>query len=231
MKFFALIESDIDVGESTNGKNILPIERVLMFFWWTRACSNPIHDSITHDISDGSVYKSIDMVIEAIFKQVPSLIQLPSEEEAFKEARLFQSRTGFPPIAWAAIDGTHITVRFPTISLFSLNTLIFGTYKWIIASLQVTPNIEYRAECRNRKNGLSINSMVCAGASFKIYAATADSPGSQHDARVYRESELYQRLTVDKFKPIPHGIILADKAYPVSLSTNFILGVSLCFTS
>ena len=73
--------------------------------------------------------------------------------------------------------------------------------------------------------------MVCAGASFKIYAATADSPGSQHDARVYRESELYQRLTVDKFKPIPHGIILADKAYPVSLSTNFILGVSLCFTS
>ena len=119
-KFFALIKDDIDVGQSTNGKNILPIERVLIFFWWTRACSNPMHDSITHDISDGSVHKSIDMVIDAIFKHVPSLIQLPSDEEAMREARLFQSKTGFPSIAWASIDGTHITVRFLNNSFYKI---------------------------------------------------------------------------------------------------------------
>ena len=69
--------------------------------------------------------------------------------------------------------------------------------------------------------------MICSGASFKIFAANADCPGSQHDARVYRESELYRRLAVDKFKPIPHGVILADKAYPVSFLIHFMLELNL----
>ena len=77
-KFFALIEDNIDVGQSTNGRNILPIERVLIFFWWTRACSSALHDAISHDVSEGTIWKSIDIVIDAIYKVVPDLITLPS---------------------------------------------------------------------------------------------------------------------------------------------------------
>ena len=91
--------------------------------------------------------------------------------------------------------------------------------------LQVSPDIEFRAECRNRKNGLSINSMICAGPSFRIYAANANFPGSNHDSIVFRESEFYKQLCVDNFTPIPHGLILADKGYPVRsffhLQSNF----------
>ena len=72
--------------------------------------------------------------------------------------------------------------------------------------------------------------MICSGASFKIFAANADCPGSQHDARVYRESELYRRLAVDKFKPVPHGVILADKAYPVSFLIHFMLELNFCYS-
>ena len=120
-KFFALIEDNIEVGQSTNGRNILPIERVLIFFWWTRACSSALHDAISHDVSEGTIWKSIDIVIDAIYKVVPDLIKLPTEEQALKEAKTYQSKNGFPPIAWGAIDGTHIPVSLLEIELVAVN--------------------------------------------------------------------------------------------------------------
>ena len=39
-------------------------------------------------------------------------IYLPNESEAKFEAELFYEHNGFPPIAWGAIDGTHIPVSF-----------------------------------------------------------------------------------------------------------------------
>ena len=60
--------------------------------------------------------------------------------------------------------------------------------------------------------------MVMCGASFRIYAADADSPGSQHDAKVFKDSPLFKAL-MEGYCPIPNGVILGDSAYPVSLHT------------
>ena len=122
LKFFDLIFDKLPHGKSVNGKNILEIEMLLVFFWWARTASDNLHDSISHQMSEASIWKCIDSVIKAVYEIVPDLITLPTPQEAAAEARLFQSKSGFPPIAYGAIDGTHIPVSI------SRKTLDFGSF-------------------------------------------------------------------------------------------------------
>ena len=73
---------------------------------------------------------------------------------------------------------------------------------------------EWRAECRNRKNGLSINGLIVAGASYRIYAALTDKGGASHDMAILSTSELYRQLQ-NGWRPFHNAILLADKAFTV----------------
>ena len=60
--------------------------------------------------------------------------------------------------------------------------------------------------------------MVLAGASYRIYACSANQGGSMHDARVFYKSSLYQLLNSGQYTlPFEGAIIIGDSAYPVSL--------------
>ena len=81
--------------------------------------------------------------------------------------------------------------------------------------MQVNPPSGWRGECINRKNTHSINVMIVAGATHKIYAFETKACGSKHDALVYRESDLYQLLSSGQYMPFDGAIIVGDLAYPV----------------
>jgi hypothetical protein len=106
-------------------------------------------------------------------------ILLPSSREALHEADLFHARSGFPKIVWGAIDGTHITI---------------------------TPPKTHEATFRNRHHGLSLNVLLCIGASGVIHFVSSAQPGSGHDSRIFEASALFQIL-LNGWRPIPRGTL------------------------
>lgn len=56
--------------------------------------------------------------------------------------------------------------------------------------------------------------MVIAGPKYQFFAVNSNWPGSVHDARVLRESQLFRRFA-DGWKPFPNAVLLGDSAYPL----------------
>jgi hypothetical protein len=69
---------------------------------------------------------------------------------------------------------------------------------------------------RNRKGGLSLNTMVLCGASGRIYYAKSTSQGSHHDSHVFTTSDLKPHLDTHG-TPFEDAVIIADSAYPTML--------------
>jgi uncharacterized membrane protein len=133
------------------------------------------------------IFYSISTCLDALFEFfVPEYITLPTTAEALEEASLFHAASSFPPIVWAAVDGTHILV---------------------------TPPSKHETAFRNRHHSLSLNVMIVCGASGKIVSVRSSRPGSEHDSPIFESSDLFRILHEQGWRPIPNGIILADSAY------------------
>ena len=64
----------------------------------------------------------------------------------------------------------------------------------------------------NRKNQWTINSLLTAGASTRIFNVVSDWPGSAHDAKIFQHSELYKALE-NGYRPFNGGILIGDSAF------------------
>ena len=198
-----LIRDELPQGRSNNGRSLLPEERVLVFLFSAGTSISMFNAAYAHGMSEGTINNCINQVMKAIIKVVvPKYITLPTSEEAHAEAKLFQERGNFPPkphepIVIGAIDGSHILIPSPE---------------------------DKKIETINRHGTHSLNVMILGGASFRIYAAVVNCMGAQHDASVFKNSELYELLTKHNYRPIPNCVILADQAYPDSEPT-----VCTCF--
>ena len=96
---------------------------------------------------------------------------------------------------------------------FSLFLLLFQFISlYTKQHLQVSPFDDSSDIFRNRKGFLSINAQFVAGASGRIYNVVTDWPGSTHDAKIFRRSELCQHLE-DGWRPFPNSILIGDSAY------------------
>ena len=204
-----LIRDELPIGNSPNHQSLLPEERLLIFLFTAGTSISNFNAAYAHNVSEGTINNCLKEVMDAIEKViVPKYITLPTTAEAMEEARLFQDRHNFPPkphapIVIGAIDGTHVLVTAPE---------------------------DKKIECVNRHGTHSLNCMILAGASFRIYAATTSSMGAAHDAKVFETSELYKLLFLHNYCPIPNFIILADQAYPDFLSrvaNPFLEGVAM----
>lgn len=87
----------------------------------------------------------------------------------------------------------------------------------------VCPNIQSKADYFNRKQRYSVNTQAVVGENLKFLDVATGFPGSLHDARVLRNSALFNRAenhiilnepTVDVLGQAIKPIILADGAYP-----------------
>ena len=65
----------------------------------------------------------------------------------------------------------------------------------------------------DRHGNHSINCMAVCGPDLTFYYVDANWPGRVHDARILRNSSLFQRMQ-NGWRPVPDGIILGDSGYP-----------------
>ncbi len=66
----------------------------------------------------------------------------------------------------------------------------------------------------NRHHQHSLNVLICSGADYRIQFVSAQAPGSWHDARVLRNSRLFESFETNGFLPFPGAYLLGDSAYP-----------------
>ena len=111
---FELVRDSLPQGNSRNGKSIKPFERLLTYLYYLGSNLQYYHSGVSHGLSEGAVCESIHMVNQIVFDEVvPKYICVPTQEEAKMEAELFSQKSGFPPIVWASLDGTHVEIRAP----------------------------------------------------------------------------------------------------------------------
>ena len=120
-ELFKVLSPFIKVGRSTNGKNIFPQEKLLVFLYAAGGNSSISYSGDALGISDGSVRNCVNEIITAFFEVdgngqnfISKYIRLPTTEEAKANAEEFLKKAKFPKkfpaIFFGAIDGCHIEV-------------------------------------------------------------------------------------------------------------------------
>ncbi|XP_049441439.1 putative nuclease HARBI1 [Epinephelus fuscoguttatus] len=129
----------------------------------------------------GHVVHSVSSTLTGLLGQY---VKWPeNEEEIARTKRMFFSLGGMPNTI-GVIDCTHVHFQAPHIR------------EW---------------EYVNRKGRHSINVQLVGNADLVITNCVMRWPGSVHDARILRESHLYQKLQ----QTAPDGILLGDSGYPL----------------
>ena len=80
-------------------------------------------------------------------------------------------------------------------------------------TLQVIPAQPDQFPFYNRHQRPSINTMVVSGSEHEIYHLSSNHPGSYHDSEIFESSDLFTKLNVEKWRPFPGAVMLADSAY------------------
>ena len=135
-------------------------------------------------VHKSTVCRLIHRVAAALCRRARQVITLPTQEEANRQKRAFYTKAGFPNVI-GCVDGTHICIQAPSIQ---------------------------EHEYVNRKGRHSINVQVLCDAQLRIVNAVVRFPGSVHDARILRESSIWNHF---ESQPRLDGFILGDSGYPL----------------
>ena len=115
---FNIAGPHFSTGQSSNGRNLDPMEMVYVFLYSGSGDMFQRHAEDLSGMSQTSVCHSVEECLKVFYDHVVPLYNvLPTEEEARGEADEFHQYSGFPMIGWGAIDGTHIDVS-PASSVF-----------------------------------------------------------------------------------------------------------------
>ncbi len=138
--------------------------------------------------SKATVCRVIQRVVNAINDEYfHQTVKFPEGQEARNVALQFYQIAGIPGLI-GCLDGSHFPIKKPS---------------------------ENEEQFVNRHGDHSINALLVCGPDFHTYFLSVNWPGSVHDARVLRNSELYRQFQ-NGFRPIPHSRLLADSAYPLT---------------
>ena len=176
----------------------MSVEKQLLITMWVLGNPETIRSvSDRFNVTKSSVFRIVRRICHAIVKSLGAqFISLPSGERLKKVAEQFRRKKGLPNCI-GSIDGTHIPIKAP---------------------------YDNAEEYVNRKKFHSIQLQgVCDADRFftDVYCAY---PGSVHDARVLRNSPLYQDAENSKSVLFPESTyIIGDAAYPLKtwLVTGF----------
>lgn len=141
------------------------------------------------DMSKGTLHFILGQ-FNTVFKDHEMLKSLISwsttDDQRNLLAEIFAERAGFPNVV-GAIDGTYVPISGPT---------------------------AFRESYICRKGFPAMHLQAVCGPDLKFLDVFCGYPGSVHDARVYRNSPLFQEVQI--LPPKFH--ILGDSAYPMSIN-------------
>lgn len=167
------------------GKHAISVDKQLLMTLWYLGCQenvNRVADRFGMSLS--SVIRCRNRVLNSINTDLLHFIKWPRNEELQALVNLFSQRNGFPGIV-GALDGTHIEIRKPE---------------------------NHAASYINRKQFYSLQLQAVCDFEMKFTHVFMGYPGSCHDARVCRNSDLWNN------GPQMCGVmnhIIADAAYPL----------------
>ncbi|TKS65903.1 putative nuclease HARBI1 [Collichthys lucidus] len=132
-------------------------------------------------LSKATVCRAIRRVCLALKRLLHIFVVFPGHKPVRAIKEEFHRIAGFPNVI-GCIDGTHIPITAPS---------------------------HNEADYVNRKSIHSINVQIICDAAHIITNVEAKWPGSVHDSRIYRESNLSARLQHGEFD----GLLLGDRGY------------------
>ncbi|KAK0144350.1 putative nuclease HARBI1 [Merluccius polli] len=138
--------------------------------------------SFLYNVGDAEhLSKAMQGVCLALKRLLPICVFFPGHKPVRAIKEEFHRIAGFPSVI-GCIDGTHIPITAPS---------------------------HNEADYVNRKSIHSINVQIICDAAYIISNVEAKWPGPVHDARIYRESNLSNRLQRGAFDGL-----LGDRGYP-----------------
>lgn len=185
-------------SEHLRGRRPVSVEKQLLITLWVLGNPEAIRSvSDRFNVTKSSVFRIVRRVCHAILNNLASqFICWPRGERVKKVMEQFQRNNGLPHCI-GVVDGTHIPIKAP---------------------------YDKPEQYVNRKKFYSLQLQgVCDPDRFftDVYCAY---PGSVHDARVLRNSPLYQDAERQESEMFPGGAyIIGDAAYPLKtwLITGF----------
>lgn len=170
--------------QSLRNSAVPPLLQLLIALRFYATGSFQMTDGDLFGVHQSTAGRIVHRVSTAISELRPKYITFPSEEEQQRIKRQFYGIKEFPGVI-GCIDGTHV-------------------------ELSMKPDVQCPELFRNRKNRFSINVQVLFDAELSIRDIVTRWYGSAHDARIFRES-----LVNDKLQDLPpHTWILGDSGYP-----------------
>lgn len=171
-----------------NKKRVLNLEKKLLFAVWTMSKQESFLSSGDRfNFAKSSAHIAFCEILQVICSLLGDYIKWPNFERYRNISQAFREKSGgYIPGVVGAIDGCHIEIKQP-----------------------VNNPIDYY----NRKNTHSIILQGVCDDRCCFIDVFIGAPGRQHDARVYRNSPLYQQIN-ELINGEYH--LLGDAAYPLS---------------
>ncbi|XP_061166373.1 putative nuclease HARBI1 [Saccostrea echinata] len=183
------LEEVPEMKKDGNGgkERMFPQKDILTTLWYLGTLDSIDRIADRFGISPSSVIRARDRVMNSILTHLKSkFIKWPNPNELNQIANNFQQKNGFPGIA-GALDGTHIRIAKPT---------------------------NHGDSYINRKGFPSLQLQAVCKEDMMFTHVFTGFPGSCHDARVLRNSDLWEN-GLQMIPNIYH--IIADAAYPLRI--------------
>lgn len=170
---------------STGGSEQKPLEdRLLLLLWFMASSDKYASVADRFGVSESTACTTIHNLLQFIQEHLQDkLIVWPNANELQEMEGMYEELKGFPGIV-GMIDGTHIKIKKPPIR-----------------------GIDYY----NRKSYYSVVLQGVVREDMRFIDVFAGYPGKVHDARIFRQSPLYQNGS-NLCRGARH--ILGDSAYP-----------------
>ncbi|XP_071648622.1 putative nuclease HARBI1 [Temnothorax longispinosus] len=171
----------------TKGCPMIPASHQLMIAIWKMATMDSYRSVCDRfNVGRATAVRAVRRVTRALFLNSSTFIKWPTGDRAIRVMQGFKESSGFPNTI-GAIDGTHIRIDAPK---------------------------ENHVDYINRKGFHSIQLQLVCDHRTLITHCYAGHPGSVHDQRVFRQSEVANYLNdEEKFPADSH--LLGDAAYEI----------------
>ncbi|KAM9499627.1 putative nuclease HARBI1 [Salvelinus alpinus] len=167
-------------GGGSPKADLTPAEDMALRFFASGAFLYSVGDA--EQLNKATICRTIRSVCLAIKALADVFISFPGHRRLCDIKEEFYRIAGFPNVI-GAVDCTHIRIKAPS-----------GAHE---------------ADFVNRKSFHSINVQMVCNADCVISNVVAKWPGSVHDSRIFRASEIYQCLSQGEFS----GVLLGDRGY------------------